>query len=149
MDIGIDPRFTVKVLTAFIREELGKRGFRRAVLGLSGGLDSAVCAVLAARALGPKSVLGLLMPYGESFGPDVKHARRLAAGIGIRTDTVDIKPMVDPYFERYPTDRRVLRGNKMARERMSVLYDYSVREGGLVLGTMSICRAGSLAFVPR
>ncbi len=135
MDIEIDAPFTVEVLTRFIREELGKKGFRRAVLGLSGGLDSAVCACLAARALGSKNVLGIMMPYGESFGPDMRHARGLAARIRIRTKTVDIKPMIDAYFDRYPTDSRVLRGNKMARERMSILYDNSAREKALILGT--------------
>jgi len=135
MDMGIDGAFTVKVLTRFIREELGKKGFRRAVLGLSGGLDSSVCAVLAARALGPKNVLGLIMPYGDSFGRDVRDARTIGTRIGIRTETIDIKPMVDRYFERYPTDSRVLKGNKMARERMSILYDRSARESALILGT--------------
>ena len=135
MDIGIDGPFTVKVLTRFIREELDKKGFHRAVLGLSGGLDSAVCAFLAARALGPKNVLGLIMPYGDAFGRDVRDARTVAARLGIRAETIDIKPMVDPYFDRYPTDSKVLKGNKMARERMSILYDRSARETALILGT--------------
>lgn len=135
MDMEIDCPFTVKVLTGFIREELGKAGFRRGVVGLSGGLDSAVCASLAARALGPKSVLGLMMPYGDAFGRDVEDARKLAGRLGIRTKTIDIRPMVDAYFERHPTDNPVLRGNKMARERMSILYDHSARERALILGT--------------
>ena len=135
MGIEIDCAFTAEILTAFIREELGKAGFRRAILGLSGGLDSAVCATLAARALGPKNVLGLIMPYGDSFGLDADDAREIAAGIGIRTDTIDIRPMVDAYFERHPTASRLLKGNKMARERMSILYDRSARESALVLGT--------------
>ena len=135
MDIGIDCAFTAKILTGFIRDELGKAGFRRGVLGLSGGLDSAVCATLAARALGPKNVLGLIMPYGEAFGRDADDARAVAAGLRIRSETIDIRPMVDAYFERHPTDNRVLKGNKMARERMSILYDRSARDSALVLGT--------------
>ena len=131
----INPAFVTSVLCAFIKEEFAKFGFQKAVLGLSGGLDSAVCACLAAQALGPKSVLGLIMPYGEMSGEDVKDARAVARRLGIRLRVVDIAPMVDAYFSRYPTKSRVRRGNKMARERMSVLYDFSAREGSLILGT--------------
>lgn len=131
----INPEFVAKVLEKFIREELGRFGFSRGILGLSGGLDSAVCAVLAARALGPESVLGLIMPYGKGFPADVADAEALARGLGIRSETIDIAPQVDAYFSRYPTDSRVLRGNKMARERMSILYDRSARDKALILGT--------------
>ena len=127
--------FAVRILTEFIRGELSKFGFSKGLLGLSGGLDSSVCAALAARALGPENVLGLRLPYGESFAPDRDDAGILAQALGIRVETVDIAPMVDAYFERHPTDSRVRRGNKMARERMSILYDYSAREKSLILGT--------------
>jgi NAD+ synthase len=126
--------FTIQVLTAFIREELGKAGFSKAVLGLSGGLDSSVCAALAARALGPKNVLALLMPYGENFSADMEDAREAARAFRIRSLVVDIAPMVDAYFAALPAGR-VRIGNKMARERMSILYDISAREKALVLGT--------------
>jgi NAD+ synthase len=135
VSLKINPSFVEKVLTRFIREELGKRGFAKAVLGLSGGLDSSVCAALAARALGPRNVLGLIMPYGRLFSADVRDAQRIGRRLGIRTRTVDIAPQVDPYFAAHPTESRVLRGNKMARERMSILYDYSAREKALILGT--------------
>jgi NAD+ synthase len=131
----INPRFVEKVLVAFIREELGKCGCRKGLLGLSGGLDSAVCAALAARALGPKNVLGLIMPYGGGFPQDVRDAVSLARRLGIRQAVIDISPQIDIYFAAHPTESRVQRGNKMARERMSVLYDYSVREGAFILGT--------------
>jgi NAD+ synthase len=135
MGIEIDCEFTAKILTGFIREELGKAGFRRGILGLSGGLDSSVCATLAARALGPKNVLGLVMPYGDAFGRDAVDAAAVADALGIRRETIDIRPIVDAYFERYPTDSRLLKGNKMARERMAILYDRSARESALILGT--------------
>jgi len=131
----IDCAFIEGVLCGFIREELGKAGFNKALLGLSGGLDSAVCAALAARALGPKNVLGLILPYGKSFPQDAKDAHALARRLGIRRRVLDISPMVDAYFRLMPTQNRTQRGNKMARERMSILYDFSVREKALILGT--------------
>ncbi len=131
----INAAFVARILAGFIREELVKCGCRKGLLGLSGGLDSAVCAALAARALGPKNVLGLIMPYGNSFPKDVRDAVGLARRLGIRHETIDIAPQIDAYFAAHPTTDRVRRGNKMARERMSILYDRSAREGGLVLGT--------------
>jgi len=131
----INAPFVARVLSGFIKEELAKAGFKKAVLGLSGGLDSAVCAFLAARALGPRNVLALLLPYGSSSGADVEDARDVVRRLGLRSETVDIAPMVDVYFDRHPTESRVRRGNKMARERMSILYDVSAREKALILGT--------------
>ncbi|HEX2694909.1 MAG TPA: NAD+ synthase [Acidobacteriota bacterium] len=131
----INGAFVEKVLTRFIREELGRFGFSKGILGLSGGLDSATCAVLAARALGPENVLALVMPCGASFPADVTDATALARLLGIRSETVDIAPQIDAYFSRYPTENCILRGNKMARERMSILYDFSAREKALILGT--------------
>lgn len=131
----INAPFVEKVLVRFIREELGKCRCKKGILGLSGGLDSAVCAVLAARALGPREVLALIMPYGKAFPEDVRDAESLARRLGIRHETIDIAPQVDAYFTVRPTTSRVQRGNKMARERMSVLYDHSARDGSFILGT--------------
>ena len=131
----IDPAFVEKVLVRFIRDEFGRCGCGRGLLGLSGGLDSAVCAALAARALGPGNVLALIMPYGRAFPGDVRDAAGLAKRLGLRVETVDIAPAVDLYFASRPDADRVRRGNKMARERMAILYDHSARDGGLVLGT--------------
>ncbi len=131
----IDAPLAVKLLTDFIREELAKFGFTKALLGLSGGLDSSVCAALAARALGPANVLGVMMPYGESFSGERDDAELVAGRLGIRTERIDIRPMVDAYFASHPCDSRLRRGNKMARERMSILYDLSARDHALILGT--------------
>lgn len=131
----INARFVEKILCAFIREELHKFGFRRAIVGLSGGLDSSVCAALAARALGGKNVLAMILPYKDTCGQDVEDARALARKLGFRTRLIDIAPMVDAYFSRYPTKDHVRIGNKMARERMSILYDHSALEKALILGT--------------
>jgi len=135
MAMTLNAPFTIEVLAAFIREELSKAGFAKAVLGLSGGLDSSVCAALAARALGPKSVLGVMMPYGKGFGPDLEDARAVARHFEIRTAVVDIAPMVDAYFAAHTCSDKVRIGNKMARERMSILYDFSARTKALILGT--------------
>ena len=135
MSLKINPSFVESLLVRFIKVELARFGFKKGILGLSGGLDSAVCASLAARALGPRKVLGLIMPYGKTFPADVRDAETVARGLGIRAKIVDIAPQVDAYFAAHPTTRRILRGNKMARERMSILYDYSAREKALILGT--------------
>lgn len=131
----INPAFAEKLLTRFIKEELGKFNFKKGILGLSGGLDSTVCAFLAVRALGPKNVIGLIMPYKGTFGRDVKDAEEIASGLNIKFRILDISPMVDAYYANHPTENRILKGNKIARERMSVLYDYSEREKALILGT--------------
>jgi len=135
MTLKIDAAFTARLLSAFIREELLKSGYRRGILGLSGGLDSSVCAALAARALGPKNVTALILPYKDTFARDARDARLMAGRLGIRARVIDISPMVDAYFTRYPAEDRVRIGNKMARERMSILYDFSVAEKALILGT--------------
>jgi len=131
----INEEFVTRLITTFIREELKKFGFERALIGLSGGVDSAVCAFLAARALGGEKVLCLIMPYGNTFPGEVEDARTVVSLINCRSLIIDIQPMIDAYFARYPTDNPVLRGNKMARERMSILYDFSAREKALILGT--------------
>jgi NAD+ synthase len=131
----INAPFVEKVLCAFIREELAKFGFKKGLIGLSGGVDSSVCACLAAKALRPENVLGVILPYRDSFVEEVRDARGIARRLGIRSRVIDISPMVDAYFSRYPARDRVRIGNMMARERMSILYDLSVREKGLILGT--------------
>lgn len=131
----INADFAEKILTKFIRDELGKSNFAKGILGLSGGVDSTVCAFLASKALRPKNVLALIMPYGKTFDADASDAMDVVKLLGIRSTTIDISPMVDAYFKKNPTDNRILIGNKMARERMSILYDYSVREKSLILGT--------------
>jgi len=131
----INAAFVDKVLTRFIRTELSRFGYENGILGLSGGIDSTVSAFLSARALGPDHVIGLLMPYGDAFQRDTDDARTVAAILGIRTQLIDISPSVDAYYSLFATDNRVLKGNKMARERMSILYDFSEREKALIIGT--------------
>jgi NAD+ synthase len=131
----INCAFVEKILVMFIKEELSKFGYKKGILGLSGGLDSSICAFLASKALGPQNVIALIMPYGDTFPEDVKDAQEIGSLLGIQSRIINISPMVDAYFSNFPTQNRILQGNKMARERMSILYDFSAREKALVLGT--------------
>ena len=124
-----------KVLTGFIDNEVRKAGFRRVVIGLSGGVDSSLSAYLAAEALGPENVWGILMPYRTSSPESAQHASMVVQALGINSLTVEITSMVDAYFAIFPDADQVRRGNKMARERMTILFDHSARLGALVLGT--------------
>jgi len=105
------------------------------VVGLSGGVDSSVSAALAARALGADKTTGIMMPYRTSSDRSLADARALAEVTGIGTETVEITAQIDAYFEAYPEASRLRRGNKMARERMTILYDHSAEREALVLGT--------------
>ncbi|MRR59414.1 MAG: NAD(+) synthase, partial [Deltaproteobacteria bacterium] len=124
-----------RLLVAFIREEVTKVGIRKAVLGLSGGIDSALVAYLAAEALGPENVHACIMPYKTSNPESEAHARLAAEHIGIHHQVIEITPMVDAYFSLLPEADSMRRGNKMARERMTILYDHSAALPALVLGT--------------
>jgi NAD+ synthase len=119
----------------FIRREVTRTGLEQVVLGLSGGIDSAVSGALAARALGPDKVLGVMMPYRTSSPESLADAVAVAESCGVETETVEITAQVDAYFERFPDASNLRRGNKMARERMTILYDYSAWRSALVLGT--------------
>jgi NAD+ synthase len=124
-----------KLLVGFLSHEIRKVGVTRAVLGLSGGVDSAVSAALAARALGPANVLGIMMPYQSSSPESLADAYEVAQSLGIETAVVEITEQVDAYFSRFSDASRLRRGNKMARERMTILYDHSAARGALVIGT--------------
>ena len=134
-ELALDLPTTAALLIDFVRRETRKAGYSRVVLGLSGGVDSATAAAVACRALGPRRVLCVFLPYRTSSPRSLRDARRVARILGTRSATIDISPMVDAYFRRQRGAGRVRRGNKMARERMSVLYDLSMRERALVLGT--------------
>jgi NAD+ synthase len=128
-----------KILVDFLREEVKKAGFERVVLGLSGGIDSAIVAFLAAKALGPENVLGIMMPYKSSSQESLIDAERVVKTTGIKAKKIDITPMVDSYFALEEETGELMtalrKGNRMARERMCILYDYSAKEKALVLGT--------------
>ncbi len=133
--IPTNPSLVRRILVAFIANEVRKVGIERVVVGLSGGVDSAVSCVLAAQALGAKNVLAVKMPYRTSSAESVAHADALIAATGVEAAQIDISPQIDAYFERFPDASRMRRGNKMARERMTILYDQSALWNALVLGT--------------
>jgi NAD+ synthase len=108
-----------KVLTGFLDNEVRKAGFHRLVVGLSGGVDSSLSAYLAAEALGPENVWGILMPYRTSSPESAQHATLVVQALGINSLTVEITAMVDAYFAMFPDADQMRRGNKMARERMA------------------------------
>ena len=131
----LNPRIVEQMLVAFLQDETRNAGFERAVLGLSGGVDSAVCAALAVRALGPANVLGVMLPHRTSSPQSLADAELVAAALHMKTEVVDISPMVDPFLDSRKVTDRVRAGNVMARQRMIVLYDLSQRDRALVFGT--------------
>ena len=134
-ELAIDTDVARRVIAEFIRGQLEQAGFDRAVLGLTGGIDSALVAYLIAEALGPERLLCVLMPYRTS-SPDSKgDADTIVAGLGCDSTLVDISPMVDAYYADRGDAGALRQGNFMARTRMAVLYDHSVTFGGLVVGT--------------
>lgn len=122
-------------LVQFIRDEFARRGFSRAVVGLSGGVDSAVTAMLAARALGPENVVGVRMPYCTSSPDSLAHAQLVIDELGVTPRTIDISAAVDGYLAQGPTADAARRGNVMARMRMITLFDLSAHYHALPLGT--------------
>jgi NAD+ synthase len=134
-DIKLNAEHVRELLVRFIRDETTSAGFSKAVVGVSGGVDSAVSATLAAEALGKENVLGVMMPYRSSSPKSVEDARLVIQKAGIRSELVDISRMVDGYCEERSLTDALRRGNVMARMRMIVLYDLSAREKALVVGT--------------
>ncbi len=124
-----------RIVTDFIRREVTRVGLKSVVLGLSGGVDSALAAALAAKALGAKNVLGVMMPYKSSSEASLPDAKTVAKANGIETLPHEITAQIDAHFALYPDASERRRGNKMARERITVLYDFSAARDGLVLGT--------------
>jgi NAD+ synthase len=150
-ELAIDTDVARRVIGGFIRGQLEQAGFDRAVLGLSGGIDSALVAYLVAEAIGAERLLAVLMPYRMSSPSSRADAEAVVADLGCASELVEITAMVDGYFgaggsaganpasrasgseDEPPSPLR--RGNFSARMRMAVLYDRSVTWGGLVVGT--------------
>ncbi len=133
--LTINTDLATKIMVGFIQDAVTKVGFSRAVIGLSGGIDSALVAFLAAQALGAENVLAVRMPYRTSSEGSLTDAQAVIDQLGLPSLTVEITPMVQPLIDLFPDMDGVRKGNIMARQRMIVLYDQSAAWKGLVIGT--------------
>jgi NAD+ synthetase len=133
---GIDAAVTAEWLVAFLRDELiERRGLERTVIGLSGGVDSAVTAFLCAQALGPQNVYAFRLPYKTSHSSSLEDAQLVVDALNIQCRTIDISDAVDGYLHYEPDADARRRGNVMARMRMVVLFDQSAKLNALPIGT--------------
>jgi NAD+ synthase (glutamine-hydrolysing) len=133
--LDIDAPLVERWLISFLREEFARRKFSKAVVGMSGGVDSAVTGFLAARALGPRNVIAIRLPYRTSSATSVEHAQLVIDQLGLESRTLDISSAVDAYFENEPDADPTRRGNVMARMRMIALFDLSAKYHALPVGT--------------
>ena len=133
--LEIDAELVEGWLVRFLKDELARRGFERVVVGVSGGVDSAVTAFLAARAFGAENVVGVRMPYRTSSPESLAHGQLVIDALGIEGRTVDISAAVDGYLQLEPDADAARRGNVMARMRMITLFDLSAKHHAIPLGT--------------
>jgi len=133
--LDIDTPTVREKLVQFIRDQMTCAGFEHGIIGLSGGLDSTVTAYLTVAALGADNVIGLIMPYRSSDPQSQRDAQQVADHLQISSHVMDITPQIDTYFAQFPEADRIRRANKIARERMSILYDQSRIYEALVIGT--------------
>lgn len=131
----IDLNESLSTINRFISGQLMRSGLEGFVVGLSGGIDSALSATLAVRAVGIEKVHGVLLPYKSSSPGSITDAKALAEQLQIEYEVVEISPMIDAYYDKITPEMRVRAGNKMARERMAVLFDLAHKMNRLVLGT--------------
>ena len=117
-DLSVNTDLARSILAGFIKSELSRMGFTRAVVGLSGGIDSALSCFLAAEALGPKNVLAVRMPYKSSSQESLDHAQLVIDQLGVQSLTLPITEMVDPLLAKFPDMNSMRKGNIMARMRM-------------------------------
>jgi NAD+ synthetase len=133
---GINPEVATRWLVAFLQDELvERRGITRAVIGLSGGVDSAVTTYLCARALGPENVYAIRMPYKTSSSASLADAQLVIDALRVHARTIEITAAVDGYLQFEPDADARRRGNVMARTRMVVLFDQSAKLEALPIGT--------------
>jgi NAD+ synthase len=132
-----DYKIVEKILVEFLKNETQRIGLNRAVIGLSGGIDSAVSAYLSVKALGKENALCILMPYKTSSKESITDAQSVVKELGVRSKIIDITDMVDSFIKKLDDNEMsgIRKGNIMARVRMIVLYDESAKEKALVIGT--------------
>lgn len=135
IDLTINIEVARQILTGFIKSEVNRMGFTRAIINLSGGLDSALSCALAVEALGSENVLALRLPYRTSSPNSLEHAQLLIDQFQMPSETLDISDMVDPLIEHDPKMSEKRKGNIMARVRMIAMYDQSEVFKSLPIGT--------------
>jgi len=135
VDLAIEPQKVARELEQFICGCVGRARVRGVVVGLSGGVDSATAAFLAVRALGPGRVWPFILPYRTSRPDSARHAELVAKKLRLEPTVLDVSPQIEAYFRSIGEETPLRVGNKVARERMSILYDQAKARGGLVLGT--------------
>jgi NAD+ synthase len=135
IDLMINTDTVRQILSGFIRSEITRVGFSRAVVNLSGGLDSSLSCYLAADAMGAENVLALRLPYKTSTPDSLEHAQMVIAALGVQSLTIPITDMVDGLVSQFPEMSQIRKGNIMARARMIALYDQSEAFHGLAVGT--------------
>ncbi len=135
VDLTINTDVAQQILTGFIKSELGRMGFTRAIINLSGGLDSALSCALAVQALGAENVMALRLPYRTSSPDSLEHAQLMIDQFKVQSKTIDITGMVDALLEHDADMSTTRKGNIMARARMIVLYDQSEVFKALPIGT--------------
>ena len=135
--LNLDLDLVEKTLIEFIRDEVRRRrGFERVVVGVSGGVDSAISLALACKALGPENVYGFRLPYRTSSQESLEHAALVLDMTQAQTRTIEISDPIDLYVKEYEPGISPLRkGNLMARLRSIILFDQSARLDALPLGT--------------
>jgi len=135
INLSINTDLAREILAGFIKSEISRVGMTRAIINLSGGLDSALSCALAVEALGAENVIWLRLPYRTSSPDSLAHAQMVIDQFKVQSETIDITPMVDPLIARDPNMSNVRKGNIMARMRMIALYDQSEVFKALPVGT--------------
>jgi len=133
--LTLNAELAIKALCGFVADAVRGAASQGVVVGLSGGVDSALSTALAVRALGADRVHPFALPYRTSNANSLADGEAVARQLGLSLPVLDITPMLDAYFAFEPEADAVRRGNKMARERMSILFDQAKKLGCLVLGT--------------
>ena len=133
--LSVDHKLVTEKIVNFMKKEINDSGFNKIVLGLSGGIDSSLVAFLAVKAFGNENVHGVIMPYKTSNPQSEADALKVVEALKISYEKIEITDMVEPYFNKFPDITPLRKGNRMARERMCILYDISARDRSLVLGT--------------
>jgi NAD+ synthase len=135
IDLTINTDVARQILTSFIKSEVTRVGYSRAVINLSGGLDSALACALAVDALGSDNVFALRLPYRTSSPDSLEHAQLIIDQFKVPSETIEITDMVDLLIQRDLDISNTRKGNLMARARMIALYDESEVFKGLPIGT--------------